>query len=111
MYPGTTMVDLELTVLTSCLSAFYTIKGGYFLVDYHDPKCIEGLEEEVRSRVVADSDIITQSGSPDNGDDKLYQKGKQKSVAELLGDESKIKKAKTSNDGGKKVGKEDFGGQ
>ncbi|KAD4887894.1 hypothetical protein E3N88_19966 [Mikania micrantha] len=58
-----------------------TLKGGYFLVDYYDPKCIEGLEEEVRSRVVADSDIITQSGSPDNGDDKLYQKGKQKAEA------------------------------
>ncbi|KAD4586646.1 hypothetical protein E3N88_24247 [Mikania micrantha] len=89
-----------------------TLKGGYFLVDYYDPKCIEGLEEEVRSRVVADSDIITQSGSPDNGDDKLYQKGKQKqkSVAELLGDESKIKKAKSLTMEGRS-GKEDFGGQ
>ncbi|KAI3784721.1 hypothetical protein L1987_43826 [Smallanthus sonchifolius] len=100
---GTKPVDLELTVLKSCLSAFYyTKKGGHLLVDYHDPKCIEGLEVETRSGV-ADSDIIGPSESPENGDDKLYQKRKQKSVAELLGeDESKIKKAKTTKDGGRR---------
>ncbi|KAI3726014.1 hypothetical protein L1987_65811 [Smallanthus sonchifolius] len=102
MEPGTKPIDLELTVLKSCLSAFYyTKKGGHLLVDYRDPKCIEGLEEETRSGFVADSDIIGPSESPENGDDKLYQKRKQKSVAELLGDdESKIKKAKTTKDGG-----------
>ncbi|KAJ0754530.1 putative non-specific serine/threonine protein kinase [Helianthus annuus] len=95
MEPGTRLDELELTVLKSCLRAFYTKKDGILLVDYHDPKCIEGLEEGMRSGGPLES--------PRNGDDKLYQKRKQKSVAELMGeDESKVKKAKMTKDGGLK---------
>ncbi|MFS7970551.1 putative non-specific serine/threonine protein kinase [Helianthus anomalus] len=95
MEPGTRLDELELTVLKSCLRAFYTKKDGILLVDYHDPKCIEGLEEGMRSGGPLES--------PGNGDNKLYQKRKQKSVAELMGeDESKVKKARMTKDGGLK---------
>lgn len=99
--PGTrVLVELELTVLKSCLSAFYGQKGGY-LSKYYEPKCIEGLEDETRSGSATDSDKNGPSESTENGDDKLYQRRKQKSVAELLGeDEPRIKKAKTGKDGG-----------
>lgn len=95
MDPDVKMAELEITVLKSCLAAFYQS-----LPEYHDPKYIEGLEDVTRSGFVADSDT---NGPSESGDGKLYQKRKQKSVAELLGenveDERKIKKAKTSKDG------------
>ncbi|KAK9067294.1 hypothetical protein SSX86_014620 [Deinandra increscens subsp. villosa] len=103
MEPGTRVIDLELTVLKSCLSAFYTKKGGYLLADYGDPECIEGLEEETGSGMVADSDIIGPSGSRENGGEKVHQRRKKKSVAELLADDdTKTKKRKTTKDGGVK---------
>lgn len=99
--PGSRAVDLELdlTMVKSWLSVFYLQKGGYVLPEYYDPKCIEGLEDNSsRNGNVAE----TEMNGPENGDDKLYQKRKQKSVAELLSveDEPKIKKAKTVKDSG-----------
>ncbi|KAI3500883.1 hypothetical protein L1887_36710 [Cichorium endivia] len=95
--PGSRMVDLELelTMVKSWLSVFYLQKGGYVLPEYYDPKCIEGLEDNWN---VPECDM----NGPENVDDKLYQKRKQKSVAELLSveDEPKIKKAKAVKDGG-----------
>ncbi|KAK1432767.1 hypothetical protein QVD17_09666 [Tagetes erecta] len=103
MEPGKRLVDLEFILLKSCLSAFYTKNGGHLLAYYHDPKCIDGLEDETRSQVVGDSDVIGPSGGKQIGDQKLYQARKKKNVAELLGeDESKTKKAKMSKDGGMK---------
>ncbi|XP_071731111.1 PWWP domain-containing protein 6-like [Rutidosis leptorrhynchoides] len=93
MGPDTGLDELELTVLKSFLSAFYSQKGGRLLGKFHEPECIEGLEDKTRS----------EDGPSENGDDddKLFQRRKKKSVAELLGDdERKIKKVKTSNDGG-----------
>ncbi|KAI7733607.1 hypothetical protein M8C21_015997 [Ambrosia artemisiifolia] len=101
MDPGAGLPQLELTVLKSLLSAFYSKKGGYLLVKYHDPKCIDGLEDEPISGIVADSEMNGPSGGIDNGDGKSRQKRKQKSVAELMKeDEPKDKKAKTDKDGG-----------
>ncbi|XP_024978207.1 uncharacterized protein LOC112515553 [Cynara cardunculus var. scolymus] len=100
MEPGVKMAELELTVLKSCLTAFYRWKCGQSLPEYHDLKYIEGLEDGERSGFVSDSDI---NGPSESGDGKLHQKRKQKSVAELLGeggeDERKIKKVKTSGGG------------
>lgn len=97
---GVKMAELELTVLKSCLTGFYRRKGGQSLPEYHDPMYIEGLEDRTRSGFISDSDI---NGPSESGDGKLYQKRKQKSVAELLGesveDERKIKKAKTRGGG------------
>ncbi|KAL8199473.1 hypothetical protein R6Q57_013041 [Mikania cordata] len=102
MDPGARLSELELTILKSCFNVFYRKKSSYLLVEYHDLKCIEGLEDTMRNGVmaVADSDINDPLGSIDNGDDKMYQTRKQKSVAELLKDEPKIKKLKTPKDGG-----------
>ncbi|KAL7605966.1 hypothetical protein Lser_V15G20684 [Lactuca serriola] len=100
--PGLKMVELELelTVVKSWLGAFYLQKGGYLLPEYHDPMCIEGLED--KSRIgINDSEVNGPSECGENGDDKLYQKRKQKSVAELLSVEDeppKMKKTKPVKD-------------
>ncbi|XP_076909905.1 uncharacterized protein LOC143567343 [Bidens hawaiensis] len=74
---GAGLVELEFTVLKSCLTAFYTRNGS--------------SEGEARRAVTGPSS--------EDGDAKLYQKRKKKSVAELMGeDESKVKKAKPSKD-------------
>nr|GEX02747.1 hypothetical protein [Tanacetum cinerariifolium] len=91
MDPGMELPELELTVLKTCLRAFYMRKGGYVLPEYQNPKYIEGLEDENIRENVADHDM---NGPSEN---KSNQKRKQKSVAELLGDdEPKVKKAKSS---------------
>ncbi|KAJ0832674.1 putative non-specific serine/threonine protein kinase [Helianthus annuus] len=101
MDPGAGLAELELALLKSLLNVFYSKKGGYLLVKYHDPMCIDGLEYEPETGVVADSEMNGPSESIDNGDNKLYQKRKQKSVADLMKeDEPKDKKAKTPKDGG-----------
>ncbi|KAL4581617.1 hypothetical protein LXL04_006140 [Taraxacum kok-saghyz] len=83
-------LGLELTVVKGWLGAFYYQKGGYTLPEYHDPKCIEGLEDKSGT-----GDI---NGPSECGDDK---KRKQKSVAELLlEDEPKNKKTKPAKDSG-----------
>ncbi|GJX49232.1 hypothetical protein Tco_0276077 [Tanacetum coccineum] len=77
--------------LLSNFQAFYRQKGGYVSVEYQNPKYIEGLEDENISENVTD---YVMNGPLEN---KLNQKRKQKSVAELLGvDEPKVKKAKSS---------------
>ncbi|XP_076957965.1 uncharacterized protein LOC143633577 [Bidens hawaiensis] len=77
MEPGAGLVELEFTVLKSCLTAFYTRNGS--------------SEGETRRAVIGPSS--------EDGDAKLHQKRKKKSVAELMGeDESKVKKAKPSKD-------------
>nr|XP_043614230.1 uncharacterized protein LOC122586292 [Erigeron canadensis] len=101
MEPDTSLVELELTVLKSWISAFYGQKGGYLLPEYHDPEYIEGLDDESKSAMVGNSDKNGGLESTANGDDKLSQRRKKKSVADLLGeDEPKVKKAKMSKDGG-----------
>ncbi|KAK1441207.1 hypothetical protein QVD17_07048 [Tagetes erecta] len=83
MDPGSGLAELELTLLKSCLNVFYRTRGGYL--------------EEYDTRNNGPSDSV------DNGDGKSSQR-KQKSVAELLGEdechEPKIKKTKISKEGG-----------
>ncbi|XP_076930110.1 uncharacterized protein LOC143594759 isoform X2 [Bidens hawaiensis] len=100
--PSAGRAELELTLLKSFLSAFYSQKGGHLLVKYHDPMCIEGLEDKSKGGVVADSDIKGPSESIDNGGDKLHQNRKQKSVAELLKEDepAKSKKSTIAKNGG-----------
>ncbi|KAI8032829.1 Serine/threonine-protein kinase ATM [Camellia lanceoleosa] len=102
---------LELTVLKSFLSAFYRAKGGRKLRMYHEPQCIEGLEDKKRNGVTNFSgpvEVPVQGPSeedwlrlpeshrfgqtnqsllqkgPEISEDMLYHKRKKKSVADLM---------------------------
>ncbi|KAL7256891.1 hypothetical protein ACSBR1_010763 [Camellia fascicularis] len=102
---------LELTVLKSFLSAFYRAKGGHKLPMYHEPQCIEGLEDKKRNGVTDFSgpvEVPVQGPSeedwlrspechrfgqtnqsllqkgPEISEDMLYHKRKKKSVADLM---------------------------
>ncbi|KAI3474897.1 hypothetical protein Pfo_030208 [Paulownia fortunei] len=103
---------LELAVLRSWLSAFYCAKGGYQLPVYCEPLYIEGLEDKNKNvTAVADdfsvpievpilgpleddwlsSPAVNSAKSQASSDDKIYHRRKQKSVAELMGENSSVK--------------------
>ncbi|XP_074364758.1 PWWP domain-containing protein 6-like isoform X2 [Apium graveolens] len=111
-YAGTVSMKnlLELTVLKSWLTVYSRAKGGYPLPLYHYPRGIEGLEdksgnpvkvsvqgpdgEELLSgpveAVVSGFNLSNQSllqKCEETSSDILYQRRKQKSVAELIEDE------------------------
>ncbi|XP_019161612.1 PREDICTED: serine/threonine-protein kinase ATM [Ipomoea nil] len=98
---------LEFVVLTSWLSAFYRAKGGCRLSLYSEPSLIEGLEDKTRNNALDETDFSVSIEVPIKGplddewgscqntgpincpvlaDDKLYHRRKQKSVAELMGE-------------------------
>lgn len=101
---------LEFIVLKNWLTAYYRAKGGYGLPIYPEPKCIEGLEDK-NKRVLEITDFsepvevpiqapfeedwlsspltFSQKG-PEISGDKLYQRRKKKSVAELMSDEMEV---------------------
>ena len=109
---------LEFSVLKSRMSAFFRSKGPYHqLVVYHEPQEIAGLEEKVGNGVTKSSDLgapvevpiqgpfeedwLSMPISPSFGkniralshkssgsEDKLYQRRKQKSMAEIMGGNS-----------------------
>ncbi|KAK6129348.1 hypothetical protein DH2020_036921 [Rehmannia glutinosa] len=112
-YAKTVSVDslLELAFLKSWLSAFYCAKGGgYQLAVYCEPVFIEGLEDKNKNS----SEVSDDFGVPDPGevpplgpqeddwlsspgvssaksrDDKIYHRRKQKSVAELMGEDNSV---------------------
>nr|GMC95258.1 serine/threonine-protein kinase ATM [Ipomoea batatas] len=98
---------LEYVALTSWLSAFYRSKGGCRLSVYCEPGLIEGLEDKTRNHAVDGTDLNVpievpikdpleddrvsyRNTGPINcpvlADDNLYHPRKQKSVAELMGE-------------------------
>ncbi|WMV17548.1 hypothetical protein MTR67_010933 [Solanum verrucosum] len=107
---------LEFAVLKSWLSAFYRAKYGHPLASYCEPLLVEGLEDKKEDQVIDANDFsipievpiqgpseeeIPNSGSskfPMTACDKIYQKRKQKSVAELMGENAKPKGKKTTED-------------
>ncbi|KAJ8566980.1 hypothetical protein K7X08_019188 [Anisodus acutangulus] len=108
---------LELAVLKSWLSAFYRAKCGRPLAVYCESVPVEGLEEKKKDQVIDANDFsvpievpiqgpseveIPNSGStkfPMTASDKIYHKRKQKSVAELMGENAKPKgKKKAAED-------------
>ncbi|KAL2465552.1 Tudor/PWWP/MBT superfamily protein [Abeliophyllum distichum] len=103
---------LELAVLKSWVSAFYSAKGSHKLPVYYEPHQIEGIEDtsEIGDEVANGfgvpiefpimgplEDDWLSSPSAGNGKfpmtsrDKIYHRKKQKSVAELMGETSEIK--------------------
>lgn len=105
---------LELSLLRSRLSAFYRLKGGYRLPIYHEPQPTPGLEDiwepvEVpaqgpfedclRSPVCASLVQNKQNSlqaSPGISESRMYHRRKQKSIADLMG-EDKGTEAKTKD--------------
>ncbi|KAL0331960.1 UNVERIFIED_CONTAM: hypothetical protein Scaly_2097500 [Sesamum calycinum] len=102
----------ELAVLRSWLSAFYRAKGGYKLPIYLEPLQIEGMEDKNKNvAAVADdfsvpievpilrpmeddwitSPTVNAAKSQASSDDKIYHRRKQKSVAELMGENTTVK--------------------
>uniref|UniRef100_A0A5B6YSA2 PWWP domain-containing protein n=1 Tax=Davidia involucrata TaxID=16924 RepID=A0A5B6YSA2_DAVIN len=108
---------LDLTVLKSWLSAFYRQKGGYQLATYHESLHVEGLEDKRGNGIMDMTDLngpvevsiegpleedwlsspvspgFSQSllqKCPGISQDKLYQRRKQKSVAELMGEDMDV---------------------
>ncbi|KAM7509136.1 hypothetical protein LguiA_019589 [Lonicera macranthoides] len=92
---------LQFIVLKSWLGSFYRARGGYKLCSYTEPRYIEGLEDikngekdgtefgepvEVPIRVSLEEDWLEKSPQkrPQVPEDKLYQRRKQKSVADLM---------------------------
>ncbi|KAA8530229.1 hypothetical protein F0562_004938 [Nyssa sinensis] len=106
---------LDFTVLKSWLSAFYRAKGGYQLATYHESLNVEGLEDERGNGVMNMTDLngpvetleedwLSSPVNPESGQtsqsllqkcpeispDKLYQRRKQKSVAELMAEDMDV---------------------
>ncbi|CAA0828522.1 Tudor/PWWP/MBT superfamily protein [Striga hermonthica] len=98
---------LDLALVKSWLSAFYHAKGGHKLPMYREPVYIEGLEDknEPTKEAASSEDFSVPIEVPILGpredywlsspevnksqasaDDKIYHRRKQKSVAELLGE-------------------------
>ncbi|PQQ15788.1 serine/threonine-protein kinase ATM [Prunus yedoensis var. nudiflora] len=93
---------LELTVLKSCLSAFYFSKGGYQLPVFCEAQPIPGLEDDEKAVEVpvqgpfedwlsspggaktGQTDQIFSRSSPKILEDRQYQRRKQKSIADLM---------------------------
>ncbi|KAL3833151.1 hypothetical protein ACJIZ3_007887 [Penstemon smallii] len=102
---------LEVAVVRSWLSAFYRFKGCYQLPSYHEAIHIEGLEDKNQEDPILgpmDDDwlsslVVSSAKSEAFSDDKIYQRRKQKSVAELMGGNSKMKPKikKQANDNSK----------
>ncbi|KAI5665519.1 hypothetical protein M9H77_15372 [Catharanthus roseus] len=103
---------LELAILKSWLSAFYRARGGYTLPEYGRPLEIEGLEDKNRNgsaepndfsvpievpihRPVEEDWLSSAAAVPGNGQapqqDKMHHRRKQKSVAELLAEDTGAK--------------------
>lgn len=107
---------LEFTVLKSWLSAFYRDKCGRPLASYNEPLQVEGLEDKKKDQGNDANDFSIPIEVPIQGPseeetpnsdtakspmiacDKIYQKRKQKSVAELMGENAKPKSKKTVED-------------
>ncbi|MCD9558787.1 hypothetical protein HAX54_016405 [Datura stramonium] len=105
---------LEFAVLKSWLSAFYRAKCGRPLPLYCEPLQVEGLEDKKEGQVIDANDFSIPIEVPIQGPseeetpnscsakfpmaacDKNYQKRKQKSVAELMGENAKPKGKKTT---------------
>lgn len=127
---------LQFIVLKSWLGSFYRARGGYKLCSYSEPRYIEGLEDikngekdgtefsetvEVPIRVSLEEDWLEKSSQkrPEVPEDKLYQRRKQKSVADLMREDmdlmstvketrssksaSAMKKSKVSDKTGSKI--------
>jgi hypothetical protein len=120
---------LGLRVLKSRLAAFYRAKGGYHLPTYHQPQPILGLEDNLNDGIVdihnrvevpiqgpfaedwpsspvspkfgQTSQTTTQKSLEDLGD-RLYQRRKKKSIAEIM--EENIDAQDKSKDGDVKEG-------
>lgn len=107
---------LELTVLKSCLSAFYFSKGGYQLPVFYEAQPVPGLEDDEKAVEVpvqgpfedwlsspggaktGQTDQTFSRSSPKILEDRQYQRRKQKSIADLMGGEDDIQ-AKTKDGG------------
>ncbi|CAN4079232.1 unnamed protein product [Withania somnifera] len=105
---------LEFAVLKSWLSAFYRDKCGCLLASYYEPLQVEGLEDKKKDQGNDANDFSipievpiegpSEEETPNSGSanppmtacDKIYQKRKQKSVAELMGENAKPKSKKTT---------------
>lgn len=87
---------LELAVLKSRLSAFYYAKGYGDLTEYYDP-VVEGISDEEGDGLALEEekekvDVVGHGGGerrqvlerPDFADDKVHQRKKQRSMAELM---------------------------
>ncbi|XP_047969269.1 PWWP domain-containing protein 3 [Salvia hispanica] len=103
---------LDLAVLRSWLSVFYYYKGGHMLSAYHEPFHIEGLEDKNQGRNGAGVDFSVPIEVPILGpqdddwlstprarsvnsrspsENKVLHKRKQRSVAELMGENKNFK--------------------
>lgn len=103
---------LDLAVLRSWLSAFYYFKGGHLLPVYHEPFHIEGLEDKNKdvNGVANDfsvpievpifgpqeddwlsSPTVGSANSQAPSESKVLHKRKQRSVAEIMGENKTIK--------------------
>lgn len=107
---------LELTVLKSCLSAFYFSKGGYQLPVFYEAQPVPGLEDDEKAVEVpvqgpfedwlsspggaktGQTDQTFSRSSPKILEDRQYQRRKQKSIADLMGGDDDIQ-AKTKDGG------------
>lgn len=115
---------LGLRVLKSRLAAFYRAKGGYHLRMYHEPQPILGLEDNLNDKIVDihnrvevpiqgpfEEEWLSSPVSPKFGqtsqttaqkcledlDDRVYQRRKKKSIAEIM--EENIDAQSKSKDG------------
>ncbi|KAL1553367.1 hypothetical protein AAHA92_14056 [Salvia divinorum] len=103
---------LDLAVLRSWLSVFYCFKGGHMLSVYHEPFHIEGLEDKNQGRNGAGDDFSVpievpilgpqdddwlstptarSVNSQSTSENKVLHKRKQRSVAELMGEDKSFK--------------------
>ncbi|KAG4390603.1 hypothetical protein GLYMA_05G006200v4 [Glycine max] len=93
---------LELEILKAQLSAYYLSKGGYKLADYMDPQPIPGVEDSVMDETVAGDDGKSTVEAPTQGpfDELGHSPGlsgsisnpvrKQKSIAEIMGEDKDV---------------------
>jgi len=111
---------LELEILKARLSAFYLSRGGYRLPTYETPQPVPGLEDSVKDKNVGGSegavevpvhgpfeeDYSTIPVSPKSGGlnpshgisgNRLNHKIKQKSIAEIMGEDKDVSVKKEGN--------------
>ncbi|CAJ1781131.1 unnamed protein product [Sphenostylis stenocarpa] len=117
---------LELEILKARLSAFYLSRGGYRLPMYEAPQPIPGLEDSVRDKNVGSSegavevpvhgpfeeDYSTMPVSPKSGEwslshgisgNRLNHRIKQKSIAEIMGEDKDVNAKNKEGDAADKV--------
>ncbi|ESW12953.1 hypothetical protein PHAVU_008G155500 [Phaseolus vulgaris] len=117
---------LELEILRARLSAFYLSKGGYRLPMYEAPQPIQGLEDSVRDKNVGsnegavevpvhgpfEEDYSTMPVSPKSGGlnlshgisgNRLNHRIKQKSIAEIMGEDKDFSAKNKVGDATEKV--------